>query len=242
MFRVRYGFRPPQPRRFEQPASGARWCIQRPAGPSRLLRRRRPTPPQSTESAPFLCLLAGRFLGRPPPPVFWNQWVFHSVRAPHGEARRAGHQVGHGAHRRRGLGLPLDEMQQSGRSGPGEEAGPRVLDLLARLDFPPPTVVVKGPRSGRDNTREIAAALRSGAFAVVDRTGLDVEQMLEVLRRCLHPLSITGRWPGTGGGSGGGWRGAAILRRVRRGLWPGHPQASLVRMMRLVGVVGGKYS
>ncbi len=100
------------------------------------------------------------------------------------------------------LGLPLDESQQSGPSGPGEESGPRILELLARLEAPPPTVVVKGPRSGRDNNREMAAALRSGAFAVVDRAGVDVEQMLEVLRRCLHRF-YHGRWPGSGSGSSG---------------------------------------
>jgi DNA-binding NarL/FixJ family response regulator len=92
------------------------------------------------------------------------------------------------------LGLPLDECCSPTKTV-AEEAGPRVLDLLARLDAPPPTVVVKGTRTARDTHRELAAALRSGAFAVVDRGSVDVELMLEVLRRCLHRF-YRGRWPG----------------------------------------------
>ncbi len=127
------------------------------------------------------------------------------------------------------LGLPLDESASSpsqparAASGTTEEAGPRILDLLARLEAPPPTVVIKGPRTARDDSRHLAAALRSGAFAVVDRTGADVEQMLEVLRRCLHRF-YRGQWPGMGGGSdentsgrggggGGGGGGPASRRR-----------------------------
>jgi len=89
------------------------------------------------------------------------------------------------------LGLPLDD-------GPSaEEAGPRLLDLLARLNQPPPTVVVKRSRTHRDDSREINAALRAGAFAVIDRPhdvhGLEI--LLEVLRRCLR-RHYQGRWPG----------------------------------------------
>jgi CheY-like chemotaxis protein len=91
------------------------------------------------------------------------------------------------------LGLPLDEMP-----GPApEEAGPRLLELLARLAQPPPTVVVKRSRTHRDDSREIAAALRAGAFAVIDRPrdSRDLEILLEVLRRCLCRY-YQGRWPG----------------------------------------------
>jgi CheY-like chemotaxis protein len=93
------------------------------------------------------------------------------------------------------LGLPLDELQ----SAVNAEGGPRLLELLARLRQPPPTVVVKAARTRRDESREIAAALRMGAFAVIDRPrdSGDLELMLEVLRRCLHRF-YQGRWPSCG--------------------------------------------
>lgn len=88
------------------------------------------------------------------------------------------------------LGLPLD-----GATG---EGGPRLLELLARLACPPPTVVVKRSCTHRDGVREMGAALRAGAFAVVERPRsiTDLEVMLEVLRRCLH-RHYHGRWPGS---------------------------------------------
>lgn len=91
------------------------------------------------------------------------------------------------------LGLPLDDSSNSDT----EEAGSRLLDLLSRLHQPPPTVVVKRSRTHRDDGREIAAALRSGAFAVIDRPrdSHDLELLLEVLRRCLR-RHYEGRWPG----------------------------------------------
>jgi CheY-like chemotaxis protein len=94
------------------------------------------------------------------------------------------------------LGLPLDDQP-----GPqhAEEGGPRLLELLSRLRTPPPVVVVKTARTRREESREIAAALRLGAFAVVDRPrdSADLELMLEVLRRCLCRV-YKGRWPGLG--------------------------------------------
>jgi uncharacterized membrane protein YgcG len=100
------------------------------------------------------------------------------------------------------LALPLDES-----SGTTEEGGSRLLDILARLSQPPPTVVIKRSRSHRDDHRDITAALRAGAFAVIDRPrdARDLELMLDVLRRCLARF-YEGRWPGCVGpsGSGGG--------------------------------------
>lgn len=116
------------------------------------------------------------------------------------------------------LGLPLDRGGDGSRGGPvggraaggdlpgktpanpcpsQEEAGARILELLGRLQEPPPTVVVKRSLTHRDDRREIAAALRAGAFAVVDRPrdSGDLELMLEVLRRCLTRY-YQGRWPG----------------------------------------------
>jgi DNA-binding NtrC family response regulator len=88
------------------------------------------------------------------------------------------------------LALPLEA------TAPAEEAGPRVLDLLARLASPPPTLVIKRGRTSRDDHREMAAALRAGAFAVLDRPRQhrDVETLLEMLRRVLM-RHYANRWP-----------------------------------------------
>ena len=92
------------------------------------------------------------------------------------------------------LGLPLD---QHARHDSIEEAGAKLLEILARQAEPTPTVVVKRSRSHRDDIREINAALRLGAFAVVDRPRKadDLNLMLEVLRRCLA-RHYQGMWPG----------------------------------------------
>jgi DNA-binding NarL/FixJ family response regulator len=91
------------------------------------------------------------------------------------------------------LGLPLDTSSTPEQS---EEGGTRVLELLARLDQPPPTVVVKRTRSMRDDRRELAAALRMGAFAVIDppRETSDLDLLLDVMRRVLT-RHYKGRWP-----------------------------------------------
>lgn len=89
------------------------------------------------------------------------------------------------------LGLPLDGCTGSA------PAGPRLLELLARLEEPPPTVIVKRKLPGRDEHRDLAAALDAGAFAVIDRPhdGSDLETLLEVLRRALRRF-YKDRWPG----------------------------------------------
>jgi DNA-binding NarL/FixJ family response regulator len=86
------------------------------------------------------------------------------------------------------LGLPLDY------GAPSDEAGARILDLLNRLASPPPVVVVRSPRTARDMHREMCAALRFDAFAIVDRRSADVEMMLKVLQRCMDRF-YHGRWP-----------------------------------------------
>lgn len=93
------------------------------------------------------------------------------------------------------LGLPLDSSSTTPAPA-SEEAGPRVLELLRRLESPPPTVVVQQSRSARDATRHMSAALRCDAFAVVDRAAADVELMLKVLQRCMQRF-YQGRWPGS---------------------------------------------
>lgn len=88
------------------------------------------------------------------------------------------------------LGLPLNDAQ----ADEAEEAGVRVLDLLFRLDAPPPTVVVRSSRTTRESSRDLTAALKCGAFAVVDRQAATLELMLSVMQRCLHRF-YAGRWP-----------------------------------------------
>ncbi|MEM9065595.1 MAG: response regulator [Planctomycetota bacterium] len=89
------------------------------------------------------------------------------------------------------LGLPLDAEK------PSPSAGPKLLEVLRRLEQPPPTVVIRNDPTARQLQREMAAALRMGAFAVVDRPRAqrDLELLLEVLRRCLT-RHYGGRWPG----------------------------------------------
>lgn len=96
------------------------------------------------------------------------------------------------------LGLPLDaaDAQSQAHTQTSTDGGLRLLDILKRLETSPPTVIVKRMTSHRDEAREITAALRAGAFAVVDRpsTPGDLEIMLDVLRRCLCRF-YKGRWP-----------------------------------------------
>ena len=97
------------------------------------------------------------------------------------------------------LTLPLDERIDPSQA---EEAGTRILDLLARLANPPPTVVIQSPRGQRDAARCMNTALRCGAFAVVDRTAADLELMLGIMQRCLARF-YGGSWPGPRGAEGG---------------------------------------
>ena len=74
------------------------------------------------------------------------------------------------------------------------EEGLRVLQLLKRLDPSPPTIVVRPPQpSTREHARGLSQSLRDGAFAVLDRP-LQLESMLEVLRRILKRHYQDG-WP-----------------------------------------------
>jgi len=96
------------------------------------------------------------------------------------------------------LGMPMDmpgaSCSRRADASHTDEAGFRILDLLRRLDSPPPTVIVRSTRSSREASRDLAAALRFDAFAVVDRTSADVELMLKVLQRSMERC-YQGRWP-----------------------------------------------
>jgi hypothetical protein len=95
------------------------------------------------------------------------------------------------------LGLPLEtHAPGSDQPASAREAGWRLLEVLSRLAHRPPTVAIKSARTRRDEAREMSAALRLGAFAVLDRpqTTRDVETLLEVLRRCIA-RHYQGQWP-----------------------------------------------
>lgn len=107
------------------------------------------------------------------------------------------------------LGIPLDERVASPTAlspdPAAEEGGTRILELLARMPSPPPTVVVQSPRTHRDSARCMNAALKCGAFAVVDRSAAEVEMMLDVMRRVLAKF-YDDKWPGGGSSRPGQFR------------------------------------
>ena len=77
------------------------------------------------------------------------------------------------------LRIPFDQ-------GRGEPAGQRVLQLLRRLEQPPPTVVVRARQATqRASARGLSTALREGAFTVMDGP-VKLEPMLEVLHRVVR--------------------------------------------------------
>lgn len=87
------------------------------------------------------------------------------------------------------VSIPMDQC-----SSRAEPAGQRVLQLLRRLDQPPPTVVVRPPQPCfRDSARGLSDALRDGAFAVIDGP-VRLEGLLEVLRRVVR-RHYRDHWP-----------------------------------------------
>lgn len=93
------------------------------------------------------------------------------------------------------LRLPFDSTPGAPANGlrPADEGGARILDLLSRLETPPPTVVVKRGRSSRDDARDLADALRAGVYAAVDPP-VHLEDLLRVMQRMLGRY-YGGCWP-----------------------------------------------
>jgi DNA-binding response OmpR family regulator len=88
----------------------------------------------------------------------------------------------------------VDLAMPIARDCDGQPGGSRVLQLLRRLDQPPPTVVLRPPHGAtRDRCRLLGDALREGAFAVIDRP-LRIETMLEVMRRIIR-RHYRDHWP-----------------------------------------------
>lgn len=90
------------------------------------------------------------------------------------------------------LDLPLRTPTDDEASPP--RCGDRILELLRRLEAPPPTVVVRSPQpTARESARELGRALREGVFTVVDRP-VQLETMLEILRRIVRRY-YADHWP-----------------------------------------------
>ncbi len=87
------------------------------------------------------------------------------------------------------LALPLARS-----AAVADEGGVRVLQILARLDSPPPTIVVQRPRARRDEARDLADALSRGVFAVLPRP-VQMELLLDAFSRVLRRYHHN-RWPG----------------------------------------------
>jgi CheY-like chemotaxis protein len=96
------------------------------------------------------------------------------------------------------MAIPLDESGHPRQQA--EPAGTRVLQLLARLDAPPPTVLVRDRRAPRESARQLCDALQAGAFAVIDRP-VNLEIMLETMRRAVRRF-YADTWPDATGRRG----------------------------------------
>lgn len=96
------------------------------------------------------------------------------------------------------LGIPLQRKPSAPQAGQstaaGSSGGARILQLLRRLDQPPPTVVIRPSHSTtRESQRTLCDAMREGAFAVLDAP-LRLETMLETMRRVLR-RHYADNWP-----------------------------------------------
>jgi CheY-like chemotaxis protein len=92
------------------------------------------------------------------------------------------------------LSIPMHARRGADNAPRTVQAGPRVLQLLRRLDRPPPTIIVR-PRQvdPAESNRILAEALRDGAFTVLDDP-VPVESMLQALERCVRRY-YRDHWP-----------------------------------------------
>lgn len=76
----------------------------------------------------------------------------------------------------------------------GAPAGERILQLLRRLDSPPPTIVLRPHQANhRASARSLARSMQEGAFTVVDRPAR-LETLLDALQRVLRRY-YRNEWP-----------------------------------------------
>ncbi len=117
--------------------------------------------------------------------------------APPRLAQELAHELRDGNDPATGLGAGVGTGSVEGAmmaQASGPEAGCRVLDLLRRLENPPPTIVIRPPQpSLRDSARTLTEALNAGAFAVLDRP-VQLEAMLDALRRLVR-RHYADHWP-----------------------------------------------
>jgi hypothetical protein len=92
------------------------------------------------------------------------------------------------------LSIPMHPTRSQPTGTRAVPAGPRVLQLLRRLEQPPPTIVVR-PRQvdPAESTRMLADALRDGAFTVLDDP-VPIELMLQALERVVR-RHYRDHWP-----------------------------------------------
>jgi len=94
------------------------------------------------------------------------------------------------------LSIPMHPVSPRARQSGARAvpAGPRVLQLLRRLEQPPPTIVVR-PRQvdPSESARNLADALRDGAFTVLDDP-VPIESMLQALERVVR-RHYRDHWP-----------------------------------------------
>lgn len=92
------------------------------------------------------------------------------------------------------LSIPMHPTRAQQPGTRAVPAGPRVLQLLRRLEQPPPTIVVR-PRQvdPAESARNLADALRDGAFTVLDDP-VPIESMLQALERVVR-RHYRDHWP-----------------------------------------------
>lgn len=92
------------------------------------------------------------------------------------------------------LSIPMHPTRAQAAGARSVAAGPRVLQLLRRLEQPPPTIVVR-PRQvdPSESARNLADALRDGAFTVLDDP-VPIESMLQALERVVR-RHYRDHWP-----------------------------------------------
>ena len=92
------------------------------------------------------------------------------------------------------LSIPMHPRRPDAQPARTVQAGPRVLQLLRRLDLPPPTIIVR-PRQvdPAESNRILAEALRDGAFTVLDDP-VPIESMLQALERVVR-RHYRDHWP-----------------------------------------------
>jgi CheY-like chemotaxis protein len=95
------------------------------------------------------------------------------------------------------LKLPMErpELKLGGDASAESRGGLKLLRVIQRLDPCPPAVVIRGRRfDNRLDNRVLTEALKLEAFSVLDEP-VELEQLLEVLRRLLE-RHYGGGWPG----------------------------------------------